>query len=43
MKNGSHDDVKTYYSPEDVDKLTEKDLDNPVIFQRVRESMKSWK
>lgn len=42
MKNGSHDGEKTYYSPEDFDKLTPKDLDNPVIFQRVRESMKSW-
>ena len=42
MKNGSHGEEKTYYSPEDVDKLTAKDLDNPVIFQRVRESMKRW-
>lgn len=42
MKNGSHGEEKTYYSPEDVDKLTSKDLDNPVIFQRVRESMKRW-
>ena len=42
MKNGSHGEEKTYYSPEDVDKLKEKDYDNPVIFQRVRESMKRW-
>ena len=42
MKNGSHGEEKTYYSPEDVDKLSPKDLDNPVIFQRVRESMKRW-
>jgi hypothetical protein len=43
MKNGSHDEGKTFYTPEEVDKLTSKDLDNPVIFQRVRESMKLWK
>lgn len=43
MKNGSHDEVKTFYTPEEVDKLTPKDLDNPVIFQNVRDSMKSWK
>ena len=42
MKNGNHGEEKTYYSPEDVDKLTPKDYDNPVIFQRVRESMKRW-
>lgn len=42
MKNGSHGEEKTYYSPEDVDKLKPEDFDNPVIFQRVRESMKRW-
>lgn len=34
---------KEYYSPEEVDKLSSKDLDNPTIFKRVRESMKHWK
>ncbi len=43
MKNGNHDEVKTYYSPEDVDKLTEKDLEDPVVFQNVRRSMLTWK
>ena len=43
MKNGSHDEGKTFYTPEEVDKLTSKDLDNPVIFQRVRDSMRLWK
>lgn len=43
LKNGAGPEEKTYYSPEDVDRLTEKDLDNPVIFARVRESMKHWK
>lgn len=42
MKTGGHESVKTYYSPEDVDKLSPEDFDNPVIFQRVRESMKQW-
>lgn len=42
MKNGSHEDEKTFYTPEEVDRLTEKDYDNPVIMQRVRESMKKW-
>ena len=43
MKNGSHDEGKTFYTPEEVDKLSSKDFDNPVIFQRVRDSMKLWK
>ena len=42
MKNGNTQEEKTYYSPEDVDKLTEKDLDDPIIFKRVRESMSKW-
>lgn len=43
MKNGDHADVKTYYTPEEVDRLTEKDYDNPEVMKRVRESMKKWK
>lgn len=43
LKNGSHKEEKTYYSPEDVDKLTPADLDNPVVFKNVRESMKKWR
>ena len=43
MKNGSHDEGKTFYTPEEVDRLTPKDFDNPVIFKNVRESMKLWK
>lgn len=43
MKNGSHDEGKTFYTPEEVDKLSPKDFDNPVIFQNVRNSMKLWK
>lgn len=34
--------VKEYYTPDEVDKLSSKELDNPTIFERVRESMKRW-
>ncbi len=34
--------IKEYYTPEEVDKLSSKDLDNPIIFKKVRESMKRW-
>ena len=43
MVNTNPGEEKTFYTPEEVDKLTSKDLDNPKIFQRVRESMKKWK
>lgn len=43
MKNGSHDDGKTFYTPEEVDRLRPEDYDNPVIMRNVRESMKRWK
>lgn len=42
MKNGSSPEEKTYYTPEEVDRLTAKDLDDPKIMQRVRESMTQW-
>lgn len=34
--------IKEYYTSEEVDKLSSKDLDNPTILKRVRESMKRW-
>ena len=43
MKNGNHMEEKTYYTPEEVDRLTDKDYDNPEVMKRVRESMKHWK
>lgn len=43
MKNGNTQEEKVYYTPEEVDKLTEKDFDDPKIFQKVRESMAKWK
>lgn len=42
MKNGNTQEEKTYYSPEDVDKLTSEELDDPKIFERVRKSMEKW-
>ena len=42
MKNGDTRQEKDYYTPEEVDRLTEEDYDDPVIFNRVRESMKKW-
>ena len=35
--------IKEHYTPEEVDKLSSKDLDNPAIFERVMKSMKRWK
>ena len=43
MKNGGRPEEKTYYSPEDYDKLTPEERKNPVIMRRVRESMYRWK
>lgn len=34
--------IKEYYTPEEVDKLSSKDLDNPTILERVMKSMKRW-
>lgn len=42
MKNGNTQEEKTYYTPEEVDRLTEKDLENPKIFAAVRDSMAKW-
>lgn len=41
--NSSSKDEKDYYSPEEVDKLTEKELENPKIWEVVRKSMTKWK
>lgn len=42
VKDNGASKLKEYYSPEDVNRLTQKDLDNPEIFKRVRESMTKW-
>ena len=38
MKNGAASVVKDYYSPEEIAKLTEEDLDNPQVWEAVRRS-----
>lgn len=43
LSNGAGPEEKTTYTPEEVDKLTKEDWDNPVILKRVRESMLQWK
>jgi len=41
--NSSSSKEKDFYTPEEVDKLTSKDYDNPKIMERVRQSMLKWK
>ncbi len=43
MKNGAQAEEKQFYTPEEVDKLTSKDYDDPKIMRKVRESMKHWR
>lgn len=43
LKNGATEDVKQEYTPEEVDRLTEKDFDNPKVMEAVRRSMLRWK
>ena len=35
--------VKDYYSPEEIERLTEEDLDNPKVWEAVRRSMTGGK
>ena len=39
MKQGQGNVVKDYYTPEEIERLTEEDLDNPQIWDAVRRSM----
>ena len=34
---------KDFYTPEEVDKLNQNDLDNPKVWEVVRKSMTKWK
>ncbi len=43
VKDSGASNLKEYYSPEDVDNLSDKDYDNPEIMKRVRDSMTKWK
>jgi hypothetical protein len=42
VKDNSGITEKEYYSPEEVDKLTSAQLDNPKIWEAVRKSMTKW-
>lgn len=42
LKNGNSTEEKEYYTPDEVDKLTEEEFSNPKILKRVRESMFKW-
>lgn len=39
MKQSQESGDKDYYSPEDIDRLTEEDLDKPGVWEKVRRSM----
>ncbi len=43
VKDSGASSLKEYYSPEDVDKLSDKDYKNPEIMKRIRASMTKWK
>ena len=39
MKSGTASKIKDYYSPDEIERLTEDDLDNPQVWEAVRKSM----
>lgn len=39
LKNGTINQVKDYYSPEEISRLTEEELDDPKVWEAVRRSM----
>ena len=39
MKQSQESKVKDYYSPEEIERLTEEDLDDPKVWEAVRRSM----
>lgn len=39
----SENEIKEYYTPEEVKKLSSKDLDNPALMKAVEKSMTKWK
>lgn len=43
LKNDNSKEEKTYYTPDEVDKLTPKDYENPIVMKNVRNSMTKWK
>lgn len=43
LKNNNSQEEKIFYTPDEVDKLTSKDYDDPIVMKNVRNSMKKWK
>lgn len=43
MTNKGKKEEKDFFTPEEVDKLTDKDFDDPKIMEKVRKSMLRWK
>ncbi len=43
MKNTADNRVKDFYTPEEIDRMTEADLDNPKVWEAVRRSMTGGK
>lgn len=41
--NASSSKEKDFYTPDEVDRLSDKELDDPKVWQRVRKSMTRWK
>lgn len=39
LKSGANSEIKEYYSPEEISRLTDEELDNPKIWEAVRRSM----
>lgn len=42
MQSTTDKEIKKYYSPEDFDRLTEEDLNNPLIWEAVKASKEKW-
>ena len=42
MQSGAPDALRDFYTPEEVDLLTEAELDDPRVMERVMRSMRSW-
>ena len=39
MKSGQMNKVKEFYTAEEIERLTDEDLDNPQVWEAVRKSM----
>lgn len=43
MKSGAQSEVKDFYTPEEIERLTDAELDNPKVWEAVRKSMTNKK